>query len=371
MPHHTLYKADEFEKGLLNKYYILCELVGPNFKYSDAEVVRKAIRLLVLAGQVLPAPVPKSLLMRAIGLAAILVKELDLDMQSVVCAVLYRAVDEKLLTISQAEENFGEETARTIGELIKLEQRPEAMRASHDTRSTSSALVSERDRQCLLIVLVGYLYDMRTLTLLPSSNQTVAALKANSIYVPLAQKLGLYDMKAELEDLYFKHTSQKQYERLQNKVREYTRGYESVLQCFQASLEYELEKTGIDYAFKSRVKGVYSIWRKMKQQKIAFEEVYDLLAVRIIIDAPREEEKKACWQAYTAVTNAYRPHKARTRNWISIPKKTGYEALHTTVMNDDGQWIEVQIRTKRMDFIAERGDAAHWRYKEQGLSSLS
>lgn len=368
MPHKVLQTANDLEKDLLNKYYILCELIRPGLKDSDAVVVRKAIQLLLLAGRALPVSIQKSWLMRALGIAAILVKELDLGVQSIVCAMLYRAVKEKLLTLSQIQEDFGDEVVCTIEGLVKLEQAPKETSADQQTYSTSLAWISEQNRRCLLIALVGCLYDMRTLAMQSSSDQTVIKLQASSIYIPLATELGLYDLKAELEDLHFQYNNQCQYERLQRKVREYTRGYECVLHYFQASLEPELEKVGVDYSFKSRVKGVYSIWRKMKKRKIPFEEVYDLLAIRIIINAPREEEKRACWRVYAAITNIYKPHKERTRNWISTPRKTGYEALHTTVMNDNGQWIEVQIRTKRMDAIAEKGDAAHWKYKERGLT---
>lgn len=364
MSHHAAQHTSALENELLNTYYVLYGLVRTNMPVSDVILVRKAVHLLLIAGHELPRSNPNNWYMRALSLAIIIIKEFGVGARSVVCAILYRAVDTRLLSWAEAQDSFDEEVIFLIKEVIKIEQ-ISLNRVGADMSSSKNLKgIASRDSKGVLIALMGCLHDMRTLALLPTTQQATVILEAQNTYIPLAHELGLYPVKTELEDLYFKYTSQAQYEQLQGRVEQYTKDCAKILQRFQASLENILKEVGINHRFKSRIKSVYSIWNKMHKRKVAFEEIYDLFAMRIILDVPLMHEKHACWRVYSAITSIYKPHKKRMRNWISKPKKeTGYESLHATVMITDEQWVEVQIRTKRMDTIAERGHAAHWKYK--------
>jgi GTP diphosphokinase / guanosine-3',5'-bis(diphosphate) 3'-diphosphatase len=205
---------------------------------------------------------------------------------------------------------------------------------------------------------------MRTLDSMPRTKQLKIASETIYLYAPLAHRLGLYAIKSELEDLYLKYTESEIYKEIANKINETKHARNKFIKDFIAPLQRELSNQDFNFVIKGRPKSIYSIWNKMKKQKIPFEEVYDLFAIRIIIDTKPELEKGACWQVYSIVTDFYKPNPDRLRDWISTPRANGYESLHTTVMSRTGQYVEVQIRTTRMDEIAEKGYAAHWKYKD-------
>jgi GTP pyrophosphokinase len=209
---------------------------------------------------------------------------------------------------------------------------------------------------------------MRTLESMPRHKQLKIASETIYLYAPLAHRLGLYAIKTELEDLYLKYTDTEVYNDLVTKVRQSRSARNRFIKEFVTPIDEELKTQGFDFEIKGRPKSIYSILRKMRKQNVTFDEVYDLFAIRVILDVPQEQEKAACWQVYSIVTDFYQPNPDRLRDWVSTPKANGYESLHTTVMSRTGQWVEVQIRSKRMDDIAEKGYAAHWKYKDTGVA---
>jgi GTP pyrophosphokinase len=227
------------------------------------------------------------------------------------------------------------------------------------------------DVRVILIKLADRLHNMRTLESMPRNKQLKISSETIYLYAPLAHRLGLNAIKSELEDLYLRFTDRNVYNTIAAKIDATKAARAKFIKSFMQPINEELEKQNIQCEIKGRPKSIYSIWSKMKRQNIPFEEVYDLFAIRIIIDAPQEQEKSLCWQVYSIVTDFYTPNPDRLRDWISTPKSNGYESLHTTVMAKNGQWVEVQIRTARMDDIAEKGYAAHWKYKESSSVSES
>jgi GTP pyrophosphokinase len=227
------------------------------------------------------------------------------------------------------------------------------------------------DVRVILIKLADRLHNMRTLESMPRNKQLKISSETIYLYAPLAHRLGLNAIKSELEDLYLRFTDRNVYNTIAAKIDATKAARTKFIKSFMQPINEELEKQNIQCEIKGRPKSIYSIWSKMKRQNIPFEEVYDLFAIRIIIDAPQEQEKSLCWQVYSIVTDFYTPNPDRLRDWISTPKSNGYESLHTTVMAKNGQWVEVQIRTARMDDIAEKGYAAHWKYKESNSVSES
>jgi len=235
-------------------------------------------------------------------------------------------------------------------------------------------LTLSEDVRVILIKLADRLHNMRTLDSMPRHKQLKISSETIYLYAPLAHRLGLYVIKSELEDLYLKYTDTEIYAELTTKVRQSRSARNRFIREFVTPIDDELKAQGFHYEVKGRPKSIYSILRKMRKQNITFDEVYDLFAIRVILDVPYEQEKAACWQVYSIVTDFYQPNPDRLRDWVSTPKSNGYESLHTTVMSRTGQWVEVQIRSKRMDEIAEKGYAAHWKYKDtasaQAESSL-
>lgn len=229
-----------------------------------------------------------------------------------------------------------------------------------------------KDLRVILIVLAEHLYQMRIMKYLDRDYQLKLAYDAKDLYAPLAHRLGLYSIKSEMEDLYLKYTDRATYDDIARKLAEKMRQRKQYIENFIKSIDEALRKNGFsDYEIKGRPKSIYSIWNKITKKGVEFEDIYDLFAIRIILNSKPEEEKADCWRVYSIVTDLYQPNPLRLRDWISVPKSNGYESLHTTVVGPDGRWVEVQIRTRRMDEIAEKGFAAHWKYKEsKGEKSL-
>jgi GTP pyrophosphokinase len=225
------------------------------------------------------------------------------------------------------------------------------------------------DVRVILIKLADRLHNMRTLDSMTREKQLKIASETAYLYAPLAHRLGLYSIKTELEDLAMKYTEPEIYNEITSKLAQTKRERTRFINEFVEPIQDELGKQGFKYDIKGRSKSIHSIWSKMKRQAVSFEEIYDLFAIRIIIDCDEENEKAMCWKAYSIITDFYHPNPDRLRDWISTPKANGYESLHTTVMGPGGKWVEVQIRSRRMDEIAEKGYAAHWKYKESAAES--
>ena len=313
----------------------------------------------------------RPLLDHAAAVARIVVEEVGLGRNSAVSAILHDVVrlahkqlpaEEFLALAAEIRERFGKEVVGiTVGLANISELKLKVAKEQADNFRDLIVSYSE-DPRVILIKLADRLEVMRSLAIFPREKRRKKSWEALNLYAQIAHKLGLYEIKSELEDIALKYLEPKDYEHIVAKLEESADERRAFIARFLVPITERLDRTGIRYHVKSRTKSIFSIWTKMHKQHVPFEGVYDIFAIRIIIDCPPEEEKRLCWTAYSIVTDFYTPNPKRMRDWISIPKSNGYESLHTTV-SADGRWVEVQIRTERMDAVAERGIAAHWRYK--------
>ena len=313
----------------------------------------------------------RPLLDHAAAVARIVVEEVGLGRNSAVSAILHDVVrlahkqlpaEEFLALAAEIRERFGKEVVGiTVGLANISELKLKVAKEQADNFRDLIVSYSE-DPRVILIKLADRLEVMRSLAIFPREKRRKKSWEALNLYAQIAHKLGLYEIKSELEDIALKYLEPKDYEHIVAKLEESADERRAFIARFLVPITERLDRTGIRYHVKSRTKSIFSIWTKMQKQRVPFEGVYDIFAIRIIIDCPPEEEKRLCWTAYSIVTDFYTPNPKRMRDWISIPKSNGYESLHTTV-SADGRWVEVQIRTERMDAVAERGIAAHWRYK--------
>ncbi len=303
-----------------------------------------------------------------IAVAKIVVDEIGLGAKSVAAALLHDVVEDTDYTVEDIERLFGHKIASMVDGLTKM--------SGFNTTASEQAenfrkmlLTLSDDVRVILIKIADRLHNMRTLGSMPQNKQIKITSETIYLFAPLAHRLGLFSIKSELEDLCMMYRFPKQYEQITNKLSETETNRAEFIGRFTSPITKALDNNGIDYEISGRVKSVYSIWNKMQRKQIPFEEIYDLFAVRIVFK-PLEfpSEKTQCWQIYSSITDLYTPKPERLRDWISMPKANGYEALHSTVMGPDGVWVEVQIRTQRMNDIAERGFAAHWKYKKATIS---
>src|SRR5690606_29262592 len=299
-----------------------------------------------------------------IAVARICAEEIGLGATSIICALLHDTVEDTELTIEDVKNLFGEKEARIIEGLTKISGVVEANISLQAENFKKILLTLADDVRVILIKLADRLHNMRTIGSMRRDKQLKIASETLYLYAPLAHRLGLHAIKSELEDLSLKYQVPEMIEEIQTKLKKTQEVRTRFINQFATTIKKALENKGFNFEMKGRPKSIYSIWNKMNKKGIPFEEVYDLFAVRIIIDSKPENEKSDCWQVYSIVTDYYQPNIERLRDWISAPKANGYESLHTTVMSPTGKWVEVQIRTKRMDEIAEKGFAAHWKYKE-------
>ena len=304
-------------------------------------------------------------ILHPIAVAKIANQEIGLGSTSICAALLHDVVEDTEYTVEDIEQHFGKKIAQLVSGLTKISGGIFGDKASAQAENFRKLLLTmSEDIRVVLLKMADRLHNMRTLGSMAPNKQFKIAGETLYIYAPLAHRLGLFAIKTELEDLSFKYEHPGAYARITDQIRESESRRASVYNDFSQPIKDKLNEMGLQYEAKARLKSVYSIWRKMETKRIPFEEVYDLYAMRIIFDCPdQSKEKTICWQIYSAITDLYRLHPERTRDWISNPKANGYQALHLTVMGPDGNWIEVQIRSRRMDEIAEKGFAAHWKYK--------
>lgn len=300
-----------------------------------------------------------------IAVAKIASQEIGLGSTSICAALLHDVVEDTEYTVEDIEQHFGRKIARIVEGLTKISGGIFGDKASVQAENFRKLLLTmSEDIRVVLIKMADRLHNMRTLGSMAPNKQYKIAGETLYIYAPLAHRLGLFEIKTELEDLSFKYEHPGEYQRITKLISQSEAGREMVYNDFATPILKRLDSMGLKYEAKARLKSVYSIWRKMDTKHIPFEEVYDLYAMRIIFDTPDGiSEKEMCFKIYSALTDLYRPHPDRTRDWITNPKANGYQALHVTLMGPDGNWIEVQIRSRRMDEIAEKGFAAHWKYK--------
>lgn len=307
-------------------------------------------------------------ILHPIAVAKIASREIGLGSTSICAALLHDVVEDTEYTVEDIERQFGKKIAELVAGLTKISGGIFGDRASAQAENFRKLLLTmSQDIRVVLIKMADRLHNMRTLGSMAPNKQYKIAGETLYIYAPLAHRLGLFSIKTELEDLSFKFEHPAEYARIASLIKGSEEKREMVYNNFAAPIHRRLAAMGLTYEAKARVKSVYSIWRKMESKHIPFEEVYDLYAMRIIFDPPEGVgEKEMCYRIYAALTDLYRPHPERIRDWITVPKANGYQALHVTLMGPDGNWIEVQIRSRKMDEIAEKGFAAHWKYKIGG-----
>lgn len=310
-----------------------------------------------------------SLTALTINTTIILIEELGMKSAAVLALILYRPITHKVITAEQTTKLFGKDVTDIVNGLMKINELDATQSTIASENYTRLLLSMAEDMRVILIKIASRLYLMRNAKQFDENTRMKLCIEASYLYTPLAHKLGLYKIKTELEDLYLKYTDREAYDFIQQKISESKASRDKYIAEFIAPIDEKLKETGLKYDIKGRIKSISSINNKLKKQKIDFESIYDLFAIRIILESPIEKEKAECWQAYSIVTDLYTPNPKRLKDWLSIPKSNGYESLHTTVMGHESRWVEVQIRTRRMDEIAERGLAAHWKYK--GVKSES
>lgn len=356
-------------KEIVRRYRQLLRRAKPVLKEGDAKFIRKAFHTAVEAHKDVRRKSGEPYIFHPISVARICVDEIGLGTTSIVAALLHDVVEDTDATVQDIERDFGKKIARIIDGLTKISGVFEHGSSQQAENFRKMLLTLSEDVRVILVKLADRLHNMRTLDSMPEHKQYKIASETIFLYAPLAHRLGLYAIKSELEDLYLRYTDRESYDYITERIADTKEDRSRFIKSFIRPIQKELNSTGLDYLIKGRPKSVYSIWNKMKKQDIPFEEVYDLFAIRVIIDTDLENEKAACWKVYSIVTDYFKPNPDRLRDWISTPKANGYESLHTTVMARTGRWVEVQIRTKRMDEIAEKGYAAHWKYKDNSAQS--
>lgn len=303
-------------------------------------------------------------IIRDMQTAIIVSEEIGMKRASILGIMLHDTVKNNFCSIEFIQQEYGEDVAGIIKGLVKTNELYAKSPTVESENFRNLLLSFAEDMRVILIMIADRVNIMRQIKDSPNEEERIqVANEAAYLYAPLAHKLGLYKLKSELEDLSLKYMQKEVYYEIKDKLNETKASRDKYIAAFIKPIEEKLEATGLKFSIKGRTKSIHSIWNKMKKQHTPFEGIYDLFAIRIILDSPFEKEKQECWQVYSIITDMYQPNPKRLRDWLSIPKSNGYESLHITVMGPEGKWVEVQIRTQRMDEIAERGLAAHWRYK--------
>ncbi len=363
-------KNEEEEKKLiLREYRALLRGLKQRLKKGDKTLLRRAFEISLDAHKDMRRKSGEPYVLHPLAVARIVVEEIGLGVTSSICALLHDVVEDTEISLEDIEHEFGPVFAKLIDGLTKISNvvdlKADTTVQAENFRKILLTLAD--DPRVILIKLADRLHNMRTLGSMSREKQLKISSETTYIYAPLAHRLGLYEIKSELEDLALKYTQPEVFDEIANGLQETKRERTKYINEFIKPVKDELLKNDFVFDIYGRPKAVHSIYEKMRTKHVAFDEVYDLFAIRIILDSPVEREKEDCWKVYSIITNFYRPSPERLRDWISVPKGNGYEALHTTVMGPAGRWVEVQIRTNRMNEIAEKGLAAHWKYKEGGV----
>lgn len=353
---------DEDKQLIQRAYRKLLRSIKTDMDEADSVNIRSAYEIAVDAHSKQRRKSGEPYILHPIEVARICAEEIGLGPTAIVCALLHDVVEDTDISLAEIKEQFGEKIAAIVDGLTKLDgsydsESPQA----ENFKKVLSTLVE--DVRVVLIKMADRLHNMRTLGAMPRHKQLKIAAETSYIYAPLAHRLGLYAFKTEFQDLCMKITDPETYLGIAAKLNETKTDREQYIQEFINPLKELLDEIGVPYRITGRPKSIYSIWNKLKSKKVPFEEIYDLFAVRIIVDVERKKEKPICWAVYSFVTDVYTPIPERLKDWITTPKSNGYESLHTTVVGPKGRYVEVQIRSERMDDISERGYAAHWKYK--------
>jgi guanosine-3',5'-bis(diphosphate) 3'-pyrophosphohydrolase len=366
------FNTEQENKEIVKAYRQLLRSIRRNLSKEDKAQIRSAFQLALEAHKNMRRKSGEPYIFHPLAVAQICAAEIGLGVTSIICALLHDTVEDTEITLDLVQLKYGEKVARIIDGLTKIsgvfDQPDRSIQAENFKKML---LTLSDDVRVILIKLADRLHNMRTLDSMGSKSQLKIASETAYVYAPLAHRLGLYGLKSELEDLSTKYLQPDNYNFVKNKLSETKFQRNRYIRSFIEPIEAHMQKEGLTFEIKGRPKSIHSILHKMKSQNVSFEEVYDLFAIRVIVDADFEHEKSACWKVYSIVTDHYTPNPDRLRDWVSTPKANGYESLHTTVMGPKGRWVEVQIRSKRMDEIAEKGFAAHWKYKEKSGSDNS
>jgi len=346
---------------------LLSKLLANNangFQPNDAEKLRQRIDQYVHSGTLQRNIFGLNPIVYALETAEIAFDEIGLKRDAIIAIVLYTGVVAGLSDTTQIEKDFGRGVAQIIHGLVKVQELYKRTPVVESENFRNLLISFAEDMRVILIMIADRVNLMRQVRDTDNEEARLeVAQEASYLYAPLAHKLGLYKLKSELEDLSLKYLEHDAYYMIKDKLNATKKSRDSYIERFITPIQQRLEEAGLHFHMKGRTKSIHSIWQKMKKQKCNFEGIYDLFAIRIIIDSPIDKEKMQCWQAYSIVTDMYMPNPKRLRDWLSVPKSNGYESLHITVLGPENKWVEVQIRTERMDEIAEKGLAAHWRYK--------
>lgn len=351
---------------ILRRYRNLIEVWHTRKDTTDRWMVRKAFRLAVEAHKDMRRRSGEPYVYHPLEVATIAAGEIGLGRTSIICALLHDVVEDTEYKLTDISAMFGEQIARIIDGLTKID----SMVEDTDVQSLQAEnfrkvlLTLSYDVRVILIKLADRLHNMRTLDAMPPVKQWKIASETSYLFAPLAYRLGLYAIKSELEDLALKYTEPSVYESVHNELEESREIRNKLVDSFLVPVQDSLNHMGVNAQVMVAEKSASSIWSRMREKEIPFSDVYDTFVVRFIVDCPKEVEKIECWRVYAAITSIYKPNNERLRDWISLPKANGYESLHATVMSKTGKWIEVQIRSKRMDEVAEKGYAAYWKYKD-------
>ena len=354
-------------KAIAQEYKELLRISYQTLSPADKKLIRKAFDVAVDAHKEQRRKSGEAYIFHPIAVAKIVASEIGLGATSIAAALLHDVVEDTPVTVDEIERLFNPKVAQLVEGLTKISLVQKDLNASMQAENFRKMILTLNDDvRVILIKLADRLHNMQTMDSMAEYKQTKIASETLYIYAPLAHRLGLYNIKTKLEDLGLKYTEPTVYNDIVSKIRETKEEQDAYIKDISDVLKKSLDNEGVDYIIKGRPKSIYSIRRKMRAQNVTFDEVYDKFALRIVYKADPHEEKFIAWKIYSIVTDHYRPSPSRLRDWISSPKSTGYEALHITVMGPKGRWVEVQVRSERMDEIAEKGYAAHYKYKNGG-----
>ena len=363
IPKYNLNEEQE-KKLILREYRAMLRGLKPKLKPGDKELVRVAFEMAAEAHVTTRRKSGEPYILHPLAVARICIEEIGLGVRSTICALLHDTVEDTDITLRDIEREFGSEIARIVDGLTKISNVIDVNASQQAENFKKILLTLTDDPRVILIKLSDRLHNMRTMDSMKREKQLKISSETVYVYAPLAHRMGLYNIKTEMEDLSMKYLEPEEYKEIARKLAETKRERSRYINEFVKPIKEKLDKGGFQFELYGRPKSIHSIWNKMRKKGVAFEEVYDLFAIRVILSSPQEREKEDCWKVYSTITDEYTPAPERLRDWLSNPKSNGYEALHTTVMGPQGKWVEVQIRTKRMNEIAEKGLAAHWKYKE-------
>jgi GTP pyrophosphokinase len=361
----TEIEIEKENKAIAQEYKELLRISYQKLSAEDKKLIRKAFDVAVDAHQEQRRKSGEAYIFHPIAVAKIVASQIGLGPTSIAAALLHDVVEDSEITVEDIEKMFNPKVAQLVDGLTKISKIQKDLNSSMQAENFRKMILTLNDDvRVILIKLADRLHNMQTMESMVDYKQTKIASETLYIYAPLAHRLGLYNIKTQLEDLGLKYTEPAVYKNIVDKIKETKEEQDEYIKNISEVIKKSLDEEGVDYIIKGRPKSIYSIRRKMKAQNVSYEEVYDKFALRIVYKSNAHDEKFLAWKIYSIVTDHYRPSPSRLRDWISSPKSTGYEALHITVMGPMGRWVEIQVRSERMDEIAEKGYAAHYKYKQ-------